>query len=159
MGKAAGSCDTVGVFDTHAMQAVHSGNVDALLVAAPGDDLRCLLLWGKDCYNCNLFKAAALAHQDTFKAWHLSWFQADVYQDPALGRRFGLHGVPAFIFYRSGKRLGRITGWPGLPRFSEAINGLYCKTDSPMRRHDENSSRGLEIPPPHPHLSSIRHFS
>ncbi len=150
MGQAAGSLGAAGIFDAYAMQAVHSGNVDALLVAAPGDDLRCLFLWGKDCYNCDLFKAAALAHQDALQAWPLSWFQADVYQDPALGRRFGLHGVPAFIFYRSGKRLGRITGWPGLSRFSDAVADLYRKTGAAPRDMDENSGPGLEIPPPIP---------
>jgi len=149
-GADAGSFDPAGVFHAYDMRAVHSGDVDARLVSPPGDDLRCLFLWGKDCYNCNLFKAAALAQQDALKACRLSWFHADVYQDPALGRRFGLHGVPAFIFYRSGKRLGKVTGWPGLPRFSGAVAELYRKTGDPPRASDENSGAGLEIPPPIP---------
>jgi len=54
----------------------------------------------------------------------LTWFEANVYRDEALGLRFGLHGVPTFVLFRGGKRLGRITGWPGLPQFTQAIGRL-----------------------------------
>jgi hypothetical protein len=55
---------------------------------------------------------------------NLTWFQADVYADVALGRCFPLHGVSTFIMYRGGERLGRITGWLGLPQFSNAVRRL-----------------------------------
>jgi thioredoxin-related protein len=115
------------VFSLLAMQEVDSQNFDAAVAAAPGTDLRCVFFWGNDCYNCNRFKNTALMLRDQLRALDLSWYQANVYQDEALGRRFGLHGVPAFVFYRSGKRLGRISGWPGLPQFSGAIAGLQAK--------------------------------
>lgn len=119
--------DPAQVFDIFGMRAVSSASFDADVVDAPGDDLRCVFLWGQDCYNCNLFKQTALLHRDALLGMRLNWFQADVYQDPALGRRFGLHGVPTFVLYRSGKRLGRITGWPGLPQFSAAIARLHAQ--------------------------------
>ena len=116
--------DPAQVFDVFGMRAVDSASFDADVVNAPGDDLRCVFLWGQDCYNCNLFKQTALLHREALLGMGLTWFQADVYQDPVLGRRFGLHGVPTFVLYRAGKRLGRITGWPGLPQFSAAIARL-----------------------------------
>ena len=116
------------VFSLFAMNEVDSHSFDALVVNAEGADLCCVFMWGKDCYNCTLFKNTALMLQDQLKALGLSWFHADVYQDEALGRRFGLHGVPAFVFYQAGKRLGRISGWPGLPQFSEAVAGLRART-------------------------------
>lgn len=115
------------IFDLFAMQAVDSGNFDAAVVTAPGADLRCVFFWGHDCYNCNLFKNTALMIQDRLRALGLSWYHANVYQDESLGKRFGLHGVPAFVFYRSGKRLGRISGWPGWPQFSRAVGRLNAK--------------------------------
>lgn len=106
------------------MRAVGTADIDQAVIEAPGDDLRCVFLWGQDCYNCNLFKQAALLHQRALLDLGLSWFQADVYADEALGRRFALHGVPTFVFYRGGKRLGRITSWPGLPQFVAAVSRL-----------------------------------
>lgn len=112
------------VFETFGMLPVSSANFDEIVVNTEGDDLRCVFLWGEDCYNCNIFKQTALLHRDALRELGLSWFQADVYADPALGQRFGLHGVPTFVLFRGGKRLGRITGWPGLPQFSGAIRRL-----------------------------------
>jgi len=109
------------VFQVFGMQHVDSAGFDTDVVNAPGSDLRCVFLWGQDCYNCNLFKQAALLHQDTLLDLGLTWFEADVYADEPLGRRFSLHGVPTFVLYRAGKRLGRITGWPGLPQFKAAM--------------------------------------
>lgn len=127
MTGAKASFDPTGVFEVLDMRAVSDADFDARVVQAPGDDLRCVFLWGHDCYNCNLFKQAALHYQDALRALQLTWFHADVYADRALERRFSLHGVPTFFFYREGKRLGKITGWPGLPAFEKAMSGLQEK--------------------------------
>jgi hypothetical protein len=113
--------DPAQVFQVFGMRAVGSGDFDQSVVQAPGEGLRCVFLWGNDCYNCNVFKQTALLHQDALLALGLDWYECNVYQDVDLGKRFGLHGVPTFVMYRAGKRLGRITGWPGLPQFSEAV--------------------------------------
>jgi hypothetical protein len=126
--------DPAQVFQVFGMRHVDTEGFDAAVVQAPGTDLRCVFLWGQDCYNCNLFKQAALLHQDSLLDLGLTWFEADVYADEPLGRRFSLHGVPTFVLYRAGKRLGRITGWPGLPQFTAAIQRLQ----DPIA---ENSSR------------------
>jgi len=127
------SFDPAQVFALLGMRHVSHADFDAMVAHAPGDDLRCVFLWGQDCYNCNLFKQAAVRHQDALRALDLRWFQADVYADEALGRRFGLHGVPTFVLYRSGKRLGRITGWPGLPQFIEAVQRQQAATSGATR--------------------------
>ena len=115
--------DPAQVFEVFGMRRVDSAGFDAALLA-PGDDLRCVFFWGDDCFNCNLFKQAALLHRQPLLDLGLTWFEANVYRDAPLGQRFGLHGVPTFVLFRGGKRLGRITGWPGLPQFSGAIARL-----------------------------------
>jgi thiol:disulfide interchange protein len=115
------SFDPGEVFTAFAMRPVDSASFDREVVQAPGDDLRCVFMWGKDCYNCQVFKQTAMLQRQALLDLGLTWFQADVYQDAALGRRFGLHGVPTFVLYRQGRRIGRITGWPGLPQFSGAV--------------------------------------
>lgn len=116
--------DPADVFDAFDMKPVRSDDVDQTVIADPGNDLRCLFLWGAHCYHCDRFKQAALVQRDAIRQLGLSWFEGNVYQDETLGRRFGLHGVPAFVFFRNGRRLGRITGWPGLPEFSAAVGRL-----------------------------------
>jgi hypothetical protein len=37
------------------------------------------------------------------------------------GRRFMLHGVPAWLFFHRGKRLGGASGWHGLGQFEAAV--------------------------------------
>jgi len=112
------------VFEMLSMQRLDSTNFDEAVVTASGDDLRCVFFWGTDCYNCNVFKNTALKLKDQLLALGLTWYEVNAYEEEALGRRFGLHGVPAFVFYRSGKRLGRISGWPGWPQFSGAVQRL-----------------------------------
>ncbi len=123
-GPQVGEFDPADVFTAFAMRELDSASFDAAIVDAPGSDLRCIFFWGDDCYNCMLFKNTALKLRDQIEALGLTWFHANVYQDEALGRRFGLHGVPAFVFYRDGKRLGRVSGWPGLPQFGGAVARL-----------------------------------
>lgn len=121
------SFDPTAVFEALAMRPVDSAAFDEKVVQAEGADLRCVFLWGRDCYNCNIFKQTAMLHRQALQDLGLTWFEADVYQDTALGRRFSLHGVPTFVFFRSGKRLGRVTGWPGLPQFQAAVSKLHSE--------------------------------
>lgn len=88
--------DPAQVFAVFDMRQVDSAGFDAAVVQAPGSDLRCVFLWGQDCYNCNLFKQAALLHQETLLGLGLTWFEADVYADEPLGRRFSPAWRPHF---------------------------------------------------------------
>jgi thioredoxin-like negative regulator of GroEL len=116
-------------FQRFGMRPVDSAGFDAALAAA-GDALVGVYFWGEDCFNCEQFKKAATLKAEAFGALGLHWLQADVYADPALGQRFGLHGVPTFYFFHRGKKLGRITSWPGWPQFEGAVQGLRQRTGS-----------------------------
>ena len=91
------------------MRRVDSAGFDAAVVQAPGDDLRCVFLWGQDCYNCNIFKQTALLHRDALLELDLSWFEADVYADEPLGRRFRCMACPPSCC------TGRASGWDASP--------------------------------------------
>lgn len=113
-----------GFFQRFDMAPVRSAGFDEALRAA-GDALVGVYFWGEDCFNCEQFKKAALLKADAFSSLDLHWLQADVYADPALGQRFGLHGVPTFTFFHRGRKLGRITSWPGWPAFEKAVRDLH----------------------------------
>ena len=115
-------------FDAFAMQAVDGSTIDAA-IAASGDDLVCVFFWGVDCFNCEMAKKAMLANPDPIRALNLRWLHANVYEHPELGKRFGLHGIPVFMFFQRGKKLGRATGWHGHGQFAAAVGNARLKAE------------------------------
>ncbi|MFK0379087.1 thioredoxin family protein [Pandoraea sp. NPDC090278] len=107
-------------FEAFSMHELTAATFDEGLRTA-GDDLAVVFFWGVDCFNCEVAKKTMLAQREAIEALGLRWFHANVYADMALGRRFALHGVPTFFFFHAGKKLGRATGWQGLPQFRLAV--------------------------------------
>lgn len=107
-------------FDRFPMRRVDLANLDGVLGdGSAGLDL--LFLWGHDCPNCDIAKRSLLATSARFQWPQVRWLHGNVYAEPELGTRFGLHGIPAFFVFRSARRLGRITPWPGPDAFVAAI--------------------------------------
>lgn len=110
-------------FQHFPMRQVDDASLDAVL-AEPGAGLTILFLWGHDCPNCDVAKRQILMAPGRYQWTQVRWLQANVYEDPAIGTRFGLHGVPAFLVFRGTRRLGRISPWPGPDPFCTAIEKL-----------------------------------
>ena len=107
------------VFAALNMQRVDSARLDDVL---RGDEaVRILFLWGNDCPNCDLAKAEMRQATGRFSWPDVSWLHQNVYDEPALATRFGLHGIPAFMVFRGSRRIGRISPWPGSDAFVAAI--------------------------------------
>ncbi|MHA6204074.1 thioredoxin family protein [Dyella soli] len=102
------------------MQRVHEATLDAAL-ADTAQPLTVLFLWGRDCPNCDIAKRAMLLAKERFQWEPVRWLHDNVYEDPAMATRFGLHGIPAFFVFAGQRKLGRITSWPGAQPFVEAI--------------------------------------
>lgn len=109
-------------FERFPMRRVSATSLDDVLV----DDgcLRVLFLWGRDCPNCDIAKGQMLLTPDRFLWPDVEWLHDNVYEDPAMGTRFGLHGIPAFFVFRGRARLGRMSQWPGTHAFVQAIEKL-----------------------------------
>lgn len=108
-------------FERFAMRRVREAELDAVL-AEPAEGLSILFLWGRDCPNCDIAKRAMLAARARFSWPRVRWLQDNVYDDPAMATRFGLHGIPAFFVFAGARKLGRITAWPGADAFVRAID-------------------------------------
>ncbi|AOJ01020.1 thioredoxin protein [Burkholderia mayonis] len=120
------------------MQELDAESFDAGLASA-GDALAVVFFWGApqgdllrgvDCLNCEIAKKAMLANPDAIRALGLEWFHSNVYEHRELARRFALHGVPTWFFFRRGKRLGRATGWRGLAQFEAAVAAARAKAEA-----------------------------
>lgn len=109
-----------------AMREVDGASIDAALAQA-GERLVCVFFWGDDCFNCDVAKQAMLARPELIRALDLVWLHANVYADRELGMRFGLHGIPVFMFFQRGKKLGRATGWHGFAQFEAAVTNARRK--------------------------------
>lgn len=107
-------------FAAFGMCEVDGESIDAAIAAA-GDALVCVFFWGGDCFNCEMAKTALLAQPEPMRSLGLHWLHANVYAHPELGQRFGLHGIPVFLFFHRGKKLGRATGWHGHAQFAAAV--------------------------------------
>ena len=107
------------VFAALDMQRVDAASLDALL--QDDDAVRIVFLWGNDCPNCDVAKAQLLQAPARFRWPDVTWLHQNVYDEPALATRFGLHGIPAFMVFRGQRRIGRISPWPGSDAFVTAI--------------------------------------
>lgn len=116
-------------FERFAMPRIVSADLDADL-AADDNRLVILFLWGRDCPNCDIAKRQILLNPERFGWPQVRWLSDNVYDDPAMATRFGLHGIPAFFVFHRGKKLGKITPWPGTDRFVEAIDKQIQLTDA-----------------------------
>ncbi|SUE43374.1 YbbN family protein [Roseomonas gilardii] len=103
------------------MRPVTHDSLDAVLAEDVPQALTLLFLWGRDCPNCDIAKAAMLARPECFQWPELRWLHDNVYDDPEMATRFGLHGIPVFFLFRGRRVAGRITGWPGGTAFADAI--------------------------------------
>jgi len=112
-------------FEQFPMRRVRETGLDAVL-AEPGDGLSILFLWGRDCPHCDIAKGAMLLARERFQWPRVRWLHGNVYEDPAMATRFGLHGIPAFFVFCGTRKLGRITRWPGAEAFVRAIEGQFA---------------------------------
>lgn len=111
--------------DDLSIESVTTANFDEKVLKQK--NLTCVFFWGEDCPNCEIAKNVLSDRRNEVKPWGIQWFHANVYQDFELGNRFGLFGIPVFIFFKDGKKLGKISPFPGFSPFAEAIEKLLTK--------------------------------
>lgn len=114
------------VFEKLEMIRLRETDFDSALEAS-SSKLTCVFFWGHDCPNCEVAKRMLLQEAESVKALGLNWYHVNTYEDSELGTRFGLFGIPTFLFFFQGKKLGKITPFPGIEPFLEALQGLRAK--------------------------------
>jgi thioredoxin-like negative regulator of GroEL len=92
---------------------------DAL--AAPGDDLRVLYLWGPDCPNCVIFKRRLPSILESLAGVAFRLLALDVYAHPEVATRFAVYGIPHFLLFKAGKKLGKMSQFRGDQFWADVI--------------------------------------
>jgi thioredoxin-like negative regulator of GroEL len=111
------------VFEKLPMKLLDQANFDSE-VFEPDNRIKCVFFWGHNCPNCEVAKRSLEEYLPDVSTRSVDWYHVNVYNDFDLGTRFGLHGIPVFIFFKNGKNLGRITSFPGIEPFLEAVDKL-----------------------------------
>jgi thioredoxin 1 len=91
------------------------------LLGSASDALVVLYMWGPDCPNCEVF-ARRLPHLlEGLAGVNVHFVKVDVYTHPELARRYGVYGIPHFVLFREGRRLGRMSQFRGDAFFTQVI--------------------------------------
>ena len=90
-------------------------------IAAPGTELRVLYLWGPDCPNCVIFKRQLPTVLELLRDVEFRLYALDVYAHPEVATRFAVHGIPHFLLFKSGKKLGKMSEFRGSRFWADVI--------------------------------------
>lgn len=112
-------------FDVYSIEKVCSDDFDQKVL--PWQGLACVFFWGHDCPNCEIAKRVLIDHKEEVDSLGLKWFHVNIYEDFDLATRFGLFGIPVFMFFKDGKKLGKISPFPGFDPFLEAVQNLRVR--------------------------------
>lgn len=68
--------------------------------------------WGPECPNCDVFARDLPALLDELPPG-VRFVKANAYEHPALARRFGIFGIPSFVLFKDGVKLGMMREYYG----------------------------------------------
>jgi thiol-disulfide isomerase/thioredoxin len=83
------------------------------LLAQESDRLLVLYLWGPDCPNCEIFKRSWPSLLPQLAELPVDFVTLDVYRFPEVARRYAVFGIPHFLLFKSGKKLGKMSEFRG----------------------------------------------
>lgn len=78
-----------------------------------GDELVVAYFWGPECPNCEIFARDFPELLAGLPAGLVRIVKVNAYEYPELARRFGLYGIPAFVLFKGGKKLGMMRQYYG----------------------------------------------
>ncbi len=108
--------------DEFNIEKIHSNDFDSKIKST--SQVIGIFFWGENCPNCEIAKNILSENRAEVGQWPLKWYHANIYEDFDLATRFGIFGIPIFIFFKEGKKLGKISPFPGFDPFDQAIQKL-----------------------------------
>jgi thioredoxin 1 len=82
-------------------------------IASAGEKLVLAYLWGPDCPNCLIFKRSLAKLLEQLADIRVEVLEVDVYAHPEVATRYGVHGIPHFLLFKHGKKLGKMSEFRG----------------------------------------------
>jgi thioredoxin 1 len=95
-----------------ALREISPAELDERL-ARSSERLLVLYLWGPDCPNCVIFKRSLPELLPALDELPVDFVSLDVYAHPEVARRFAVYGIPHFLLFKNGKKLGKMSEFRG----------------------------------------------
>jgi thioredoxin 1 len=95
---------------TSAVEHATPDTFDGLIAGEAG--LVVTYFWGPDCPNCEIFARELPALLPELPPG-VRVVKVDAYEHPELARRFGIAGIPAFVLFKGGRKLGMMRQYYG----------------------------------------------
>lgn len=92
--------------------AVTPTDLDALL-EEKRETLLVVYLWGPDCPNCVIFKRRLPELLERLAEVPFDLVALDVYAYPEVARRYAVFGIPHFLLFKSGRKIGKMSEFRG----------------------------------------------
>lgn len=89
------------------------------LTAGPG--LVVAYFWGPDCPNCDVFARDLPALLEELPEG-VRLVKTNAYQHPELARRFGIFGIPSFVLFKDGVKLGMMREYYGKDSWKTVVD-------------------------------------
>lgn len=94
------------------VEIVDPEGLDALLEREK-EALVVVYMWGPDCPNCDFFAKRLPLLWPELQNDRVVLAKIDVYEHPEVARRHAVFGIPHFLLFRGGKRLGKMSEFRG----------------------------------------------
>jgi thiol-disulfide isomerase/thioredoxin len=94
---------------------------DELITAPPGE-LVVVYFWGPDCPNCEVFARDLPELLPAIPQQGVRIVKTNAYEYPELARRFALFGIPGFVLFKDGVKLGMMRQYYGRSYWTQVIN-------------------------------------
>lgn len=82
-------------------------------IASTDGELVVAYFWGPQCPNCEVFAAHFPKLHEALRGARVRFVKVNAYEHPELATRFGLFGIPQFVLFRDGRKLGRMSEFKG----------------------------------------------
>ncbi len=83
------------------------------LVLQPRNELVVVDFWGPGCPNCDIYAAAEPSLLAELDGAPMRVVKVNAYAHEELATRFGLFGIPTFLLFLDGKRIGKMSQYNG----------------------------------------------
>jgi thioredoxin 1 len=90
-------------------------------LSAESSRLLIVYLWGPDCPNCVIFKRSLPKLLERLADVDADLVALDVYAHPEVGSRYGVMGIPHFLLFKGGKKLGKMSEFRGESYWASVI--------------------------------------
>lgn len=95
-------------------------NFDALMAGPPGQ-LVVAYFWGPECPNCEVFARDLPGLLEALPA-NVTLVKTNAYEHPELARRFAIFGIPSFVLFKDGRKLGMMRQYYGREYWQAVID-------------------------------------